>query len=70
MTLEQARDVGTQAQEESLDLAAVLALHIVLCGAEQVLGGDARVRYPLLVADHPHKHVRHTVLWLKTVRHA
>lgn len=48
----------------SFDLPAVLT-HLVPDGRiEQVLGSDAGIRHPLVVAQHPDEDVRDGVLWL------
>lgn len=37
-------------------------------GVEQVFGGDAGIRHPLVVAEHPHEDIGDGVLWLQEQR--
>ena len=48
----------------SFDLPAVLTHLLPDGGIEQVLGGDAGICHPLVVAQHPDEDVRDGVLWL------
>ena len=48
----------------SFDLPAVLTHLVPDRGIQQVLGGDAGIRHPLVVAQHPDEDVRDGVLWL------
>ena len=48
----------------SFDLPAVLPHLVPDGGIEQVLGSDAGIRHPLVVAQHPDEDVRDGVLWL------
>ena len=48
----------------SFDLPAVLTHLVPDGGVQQVLGGDAGIGHPLVVAQHPDEDVRDGVLWL------
>ena len=56
--------VWTYFEEMSFDLPAVLTHLLPDGGIEQVLGGDAGICHPLVVAQHPDEDVRDGVLWL------
>ena len=52
-------------EEGRFDFSAVLPGLLVHDGVEDVLGGDAGVRHPLVVAHHPDEDVWDTVLRLR-----
>lgn len=55
----------TYPEEDSFDLATVLACLLVYDGVEDVFGGDAGVGDTLVVTHHPYEHVWDTVLGLE-----
>lgn len=54
----------TYFEEVSFDLPTVLAHLCLHRGVQQVLGGDASVCHPLVIAKHPDEDIRDGVLWL------
>lgn len=54
----------TYFEEVSFDLPAVFTHLLSDGGVEQVLGSDAGICHPLVVAQHPDEDVRDGVLWL------
>lgn len=55
----------TYPEEDSFDLATVLACLLVYDGVEDVFRGDAGIGDTLVVTHHPYKHVWDTVLGLE-----
>lgn len=54
----------TYPEEDSFDFSAVFAHLLVYDRVEDVFGGDAGVRYTLIVTHHPYEHIRNAVLGL------